>query len=109
MGALRKSEQWAPAPMGEVIVLPRPAEGGKINDGPGLWARFKESELGSVLLFEARMFSVVIVGAGLVFAIAGGFYSAKSAAGIDLNPEYSLSNTADYFAGPAQPHTFVGR
>ncbi len=93
MGALRKTAPEIVQPT-QIIIFPVDHTQPHSIEGPSAWDQFKESEVGNLVLFEAKMFGMVAV-AAVAIAVAGWFgYAAKSAAGVDMDPEFSYSGLA---------------
>ncbi|MFM9873932.1 MAG: hypothetical protein ACKVQS_10770 [Fimbriimonadaceae bacterium] len=90
MGALRKTAPEIVQPT-QIIIFPVDHAQPLSKEGPSAWDSFKESDAGSLILFEVKMFGMVAV-AAVAIALAGWFgYSAKTAAGIDVDPNFSYS------------------
>lgn len=93
MGALRKTAPEIVQPT-QIIIFPVDHLQPRSIEGPSAWDSFKESEVGSLVLFEVKMFGMVAIAATAI-AVAGLFgISAKTSAGIDVDPNFSYSGLA---------------
>lgn len=110
MGALRKTAPEILQPT-QIIIFPVDQARPDLIERPSAWERFADSPVGSLILFELKMFATVAaVALVLVGSLAFG-YTAKSAAGIDIYPEASLSQWKPAmdvtYMQPA--HTYTGQ
>ncbi|MBA4291388.1 hypothetical protein C0431_00280 [bacterium] len=89
MGALRKTSPAVVQPT-QIIVFPIDQARPDLVEKPSIWERMEESEVGSLVLFELKMFGITAIIAGLVGLSLWGGYTAKSAAGINLDESISM-------------------
>jgi|GEM_PF-6024143 len=93
MGALRKTAPEIVQPT-QIIIFPVDHLQTQSVEGPSFWDKFKESEVGDLVLFEAKMFGMVAA-VGVAIAVAGWFgYAAKTSAGIDMDSNISYTGLA---------------
>jgi len=90
MGALRKTAPEILQPT-QIIIFPVDQARPDLIERASAWDKFADSPVGSLVLFEIKMFATVAALA-LVFAGSLAFgYTAKTSAGVDLYPEASIS------------------
>jgi len=96
MGALRKTAPEILQPT-QIIIFPVGQARPDLIERPNAWEMFADSPVGSLLIFEVKMFATVGALALVFFGSLAFGYTAKSAAGIDLYPEASLSQWKSAF------------
>lgn len=99
MGALRKTSPEIVQPT-QIIIFPVGQALSQPAEGPTWWEKFQESEAGSLILFEAKMFAVTAVLVALTGMIGYFAIFAKESSGIELSDTMSWSGTKAAFMQP---------
>lgn len=94
MGALRKTAPEILQPT-QIIIFPVEQARPEQIEQPTAWEKFQESEVGSLVLFEIRMFSMVAFAACLIGMIGYFGIYAKETSGIELSDTISWTGIKD--------------
>ncbi len=90
MGALRKTAPEILQPT-QIIIFPVDQARPDFEEGLTWWEKFQQSEIGDLVLFEAKMFAIATVLVALIGTTLVGGYGVKQAIGYDFFPESSSS------------------
>lgn len=92
MGALRKTAPEILQPT-QIIVFPVEQARPDLIEEPSTWEKFQDSETGSLILFEIRMFALTAFVASMLGMI--GFFGmvGKESSGIELSETQSWTGT----------------
>lgn len=90
MGALRKTSPAVVQPT-QIIVFPIDQARPDLVEKPSIWERMEESEVGSLVLFELKMFGITAIVATLLGGAILGSWQVKQAASFDMNENASTS------------------
>ncbi|MBL8066873.1 MAG: hypothetical protein JNM28_00310 [Armatimonadetes bacterium] len=101
MGALRKTAPEILQPT-QIIIFPVDQVRSQPVEGPTWWEKFQDSDAGSLILFEAKMFGLTAFFVALTGMIGYFAIFSKEASGIELSDTMSWSGTKSALM---QPHS----